>query len=94
MPLARIDLAKGKSSEYRRIIGDVVYEAMVDILKAPENDRFQVVNEHAAGNFIFAPHFFGIDRSPDCVLIQLTLATGVNRRPSVTPIYHPGKALI
>jgi len=29
MPLARIDLAQGKSPEYRRTIGDVVYEAVV-----------------------------------------------------------------
>src|ERR1700676_748728 len=36
MPLARIDLIKGKPSDYRRTIGDVVYKAMVEILKAPE----------------------------------------------------------
>jgi phenylpyruvate tautomerase PptA (4-oxalocrotonate tautomerase family) len=41
MPLARIDLVKGKSPEYRKTIGDVVYNAMVDILKAPKDDRFQ-----------------------------------------------------
>ena len=76
MPLARIDLAKGKSPEYRRTIGDVVYTAMVETLKAPENDRFQVIAEHAESDFIFDPHFFGIERSPDCVFIQLTLATG------------------
>jgi Tautomerase enzyme len=35
MPLARIDLIKGKPSDYRRTIGDVVYKAMVEILKAP-----------------------------------------------------------
>jgi 4-oxalocrotonate tautomerase len=40
MPLARIDLAQGKSPEYRRTIGDVVYEAVVSELKAPEGDRF------------------------------------------------------
>jgi hypothetical protein len=27
MPLARIDLVKGKSANYRRTIGDVVYDA-------------------------------------------------------------------
>jgi len=31
MPLARIDLVQGKSAEYRRAIGGVVYEAMVDV---------------------------------------------------------------
>jgi hypothetical protein len=30
MPLARIDLVQGKSAEYRRTIGTIVYEAMVD----------------------------------------------------------------
>ena len=76
MPLARIDLAKGKTAEYRKAIGDVVYNAMVDILKAPKDDRFQVISEHAAVDFIFDPYFFGIDRSADCIFIQLTLASG------------------
>lgn len=76
MPLARIDMVEGKSAEYRRTVGDVVYEAMVDILKAPKDDRFQVISEHAAGDFVFDPEFFGITRTPDCVFIQLTLAEG------------------
>jgi phenylpyruvate tautomerase PptA (4-oxalocrotonate tautomerase family) len=76
MPLARIDLVKGKSPEYRKTVGEVVYTAMVDILKAPKDDRFQVISEHAAGDFIFDPHFFGIERSPDTVFIQLTLVGG------------------
>ena len=76
MPLARIDLIKGKASHYRRTIGDVVYKAMVEILKAPENDRFQVINEHDAENFVYDPTFFGIERSADVVFVQLTLAEG------------------
>jgi phenylpyruvate tautomerase PptA (4-oxalocrotonate tautomerase family) len=75
MPLARIDLIVGKPEPYRQTVGDVVYEAMVDILKAPKDDRFQVINEHPTGNFIFDLHFFGIERSPDTIFIQLTLAT-------------------
>jgi 4-oxalocrotonate tautomerase len=76
MPLARIDLTKGKPPSYRRTIGDVVYKAMVEILKAPENDRFQVINEHDADNFVYDPTFFGIERSADVVFVQLTLAEG------------------
>ena len=76
MPLARIDLLTGKSDEYRRTIGAVVYETMVEILKAPVDDRFQVISEHSPANMIFDPHFFGIDRSEDCVFIQLTLVEG------------------
>ena len=70
MPLACIDLIKGKPSSYRRTIGDVVYKAMVDILKAPENDRFQVIAEYDAEDFVFDPTFFGIERSADVVFVQ------------------------
>jgi phenylpyruvate tautomerase PptA (4-oxalocrotonate tautomerase family) len=73
MPLARIDLIKGKSAEYRKTIGDVVYQAMVEILKAPPGDRFQVVAEHEAADFHYDPTFFGIARSADEIFIQLTL---------------------
>jgi 4-oxalocrotonate tautomerase len=73
MPLARIDLIKGKSPEYRKTIGDVVYQAMVEILKAPPGDRFQVISEHEATDFHYDPSFFGIERSPDEIFIQLTL---------------------
>jgi phenylpyruvate tautomerase PptA (4-oxalocrotonate tautomerase family) len=73
MPLARIDLIKGKSTEYRKTIGDIVYQAMVEILKAPLGDRFQVIAEHESTDFSYDPTFFGIDRSPDQIFIQLTL---------------------
>ncbi len=73
MPLARIDLIKGKSPEYRKTVGDAVYQAMVEILKAPPGDRFQVITEHETTNFHYDPTFFGIDRSPDEIFIQLTL---------------------
>ena len=76
MPLARIDLAQGQSAEYRQAIGEVVYDAMVEILKVPEGDRFQVITEHPAQNFIFDPDYLGIHRSNDCVFIQVTLLSG------------------
>lgn len=76
MPLARIDLIKGKPAAYRRTIGEVVYKAMVEILKAPEGDRFQVIAEHEPENFVYDPSFFGIDRTADVVFIQMTLVEG------------------
>jgi 4-oxalocrotonate tautomerase len=76
MPLARIDLAQGKSADYRKTISDVVYDAMVETLKAPKDDRFQVITEHPADSFIFDPNYLGIARSKDCVFVQLTLNEG------------------
>jgi phenylpyruvate tautomerase PptA (4-oxalocrotonate tautomerase family) len=76
MPLARIDLATGKSADYRKTIGEVVYQAMLETLKAPKDDRFQIITEHPADEFIVDPNYLGIQRSKDCVMIQLTLNEG------------------
>ena len=76
MPFARIDIVRGKSADYRRTIADVVYEAMLDTLKAPANDRFQVITEHAPEDHIADESYLGIKRTKDCVFIQLTLNVG------------------
>ena len=76
MPLVRIDLPRGKSSEYRRTLGDVVYEAMIQTINVPANDRFQIITEHPPEELIIDRTYLGIERSADCVLIQVTLNEG------------------
>ncbi len=76
MPFARIDLAKGKTAEYRATVADVVYGGIIEVFKAPDGDRFIVINEHAPENFVFDPHFLGIERSPDLIMIQVTSTVG------------------
>ena len=83
MPFARIDLAKGKSPEYRATLADVVYEGIVGVLKAPDGDRFIVVGEHSPENLIYDPNFLGWKRSPDFVLIQVTSTVGTGSTFSV-----------
>ena len=76
MPFARIDLIQGKPATYRQTIGEVVYQAMIDHLKAPANDRFQIITEHPAENFICDPTYLNVSRTPDCIFIQMTLLAG------------------
>ena len=76
MPLARIDLVAGKSAEYRRTIGDVIYDAMIATLKAPKDDRFQIFTEHAPDCQIADEGYLGIRRTKDCIIIQLFLNQG------------------
>jgi len=76
MPFARIDLNKGKTSAYRATLADVVYEGIVGVLKAPDGDRFIVVNEHDPENLIYDPNFLGFSRTPDFILIQVTSTVG------------------
>ena len=78
MPLSRISLRKGKSAQYRQAILDGVYLAMRETFDVPEDDRFMIVTEHADGDFVYGPHYLGIDRSDDLVIIQLTVS---NTRP-------------
>ena len=76
MPLVRIDLPRGKSSEYRRTLGDVVYEAMIQTINVPASDRFQIITEHPPEELIVDRTYLGIERSADCVLIQVFLNEG------------------
>jgi phenylpyruvate tautomerase PptA (4-oxalocrotonate tautomerase family) len=78
MPFARIDLAQSKSPEYRAAVADVVYQGIVGVLKAPDGDRFIVINEHKRENLIYDPTFLGMKRSPDFILIQVTSTVGNN----------------
>lgn len=75
MPLVRIDLRKGMNAAYRQDIGRVVYEAMV-AAGVPEKDRFQVVAEHHADNFLYDPSYLGIERTENLVIIQITWNEG------------------
>jgi phenylpyruvate tautomerase PptA (4-oxalocrotonate tautomerase family) len=75
MPLVRIDLRKGKDAAYRQQISGVAYKAMVGV-GVPANDRFQVVGEHDADNFVFDADYLGIHRTDDLVMIQITWNEG------------------
>ena len=72
MPLVRIDLRRGKSPAYRKAICDAIYKAMTEAFNVPENDRFMIVNEHDADNFVHAESYLGIFHSDDLVIIQIT----------------------
>ena len=75
MPLVRIDLRKGKEAAYWQDIGRAVYKAVVSV-GVPKDDRFQVVGEHEADDFLFDADYLGIHRSDDLVMIQITWNEG------------------
>ena len=76
MPFVRIDLAKGKSAEHRKRIGEIVYKVMTETINVPADDKFQVITEHALEEMNFPASYLGIDYSKDIVFIQVTLNTG------------------
>ena len=75
MPLVRIDLREGKSDAHRQEIGRAVYDALLSV-GVPKDDRFQVIAEHQAANFVFDPDYLGIHRSDEVVTVQITWNEG------------------
>lgn len=76
VPLVRIALRKGKSPEDRRALSDSIHRAMVEAIKIPEQDRFQVITEHDEAGLVHDPSYPGISRTNDVVLIQITMSAG------------------
>ncbi len=76
MPLVRIDvpdhLAKGLESQ----IGDLVYDAMLECLKVPVDDKFQVLTRHAESQIVKPKSYLGIEYSDQLIIIQITLNEG------------------
>jgi 4-oxalocrotonate tautomerase len=71
MPLVRVELRRGKSPEFKKAVCDGIYRAMRETFNVPDEDRFMVVTEHDADNFIFSRTYVGIERSDDLVIIQI-----------------------
>jgi 4-oxalocrotonate tautomerase len=76
MPLVRVALRRGKSDDYKKAIGDGVYQAMREAFNIPEEDRFVVVSEHSESEFRFSGTYLDIARSHDLVIIQITANNG------------------
>jgi 4-oxalocrotonate tautomerase len=76
MPLVRIDMREGRTAEYREKTGEIVYQAMLATLGMPKDDRFQVITEHPESGLLFDRNYLGIERSDDCLFVQITLNGG------------------
>ncbi|MBV8699881.1 tautomerase family protein [Bradyrhizobium sp.] len=74
MPLVRVSLRRGKPALHRQAILDGIYRAMRATFDVPEEDRFMTITEHDETDFSYSPNYFGIDRSDDLVMIQLTVS--------------------
>src|SRR5574342_544108 len=76
MPLVRIHLMKGKPAEFRRRVGEIVYETMMDTINVPPKDNFQIITEHDKDSLIYDPEYLDIQRTEGIIIIQITLNEG------------------
>jgi hypothetical protein len=78
MPLVRIDLLQGKPAEFRRRVGEIVYQTMIDTIDVPSKDNFQIITEHSKDSLIYDPEYLNIQRTDGIVIVQITLNEGRN----------------
>ncbi len=71
MPLVKITIRKGKSTEYKKALLDGVHEALVLSFKIPEHDRFQMLYELEKGCFE-APS----SKTDNVTVIEITVFKG------------------
>src|SRR5712672_852775 len=72
MPLLRFDLVEGRSeSEIRKIL-DTTHEVLLETLKVPTHDRYQVLHEHKRSRIIVEDTGLGFVRSDHVLLLQVT----------------------
>jgi phenylpyruvate tautomerase PptA (4-oxalocrotonate tautomerase family) len=77
MPLVRISVSDKHSQDDVNAIGDVIYQAMLDVANVPVNDKFQVIHRHAAGELVYpAEGYLGIQYTPGILFIQITWNAG------------------
>ena len=76
MPLVRIAYRKGRQKDLGNKIAAIIYRSMVDTIKVPEKDNFQLITEHDSHDLIYDPEYLGINRSEGIIFIQITLNEG------------------
>jgi 4-oxalocrotonate tautomerase len=76
MPLILIDMLVGKPPQYRAAVRDSIFETLRDVVGVPDNDRHEVITEHEPANLNIAADFFGVHRTSEAILVQITFNEG------------------
>lgn len=71
MPLVKVEMLKGKSSEYKKTVLDCIHQGLFESLGIEDWDRFQRITEYDREDFEF-PDF----KTDAFMIIELTLFPG------------------
>ncbi|MGJ8526577.1 hypothetical protein LMG33818_002328 [Halomonadaceae bacterium LMG 33818] len=72
MPLIRFDMLEGRTDEQIGKLLDVAHETMLEVFKAPEGDRYQLVYQHKPAMTRIEDTGLGIQRTKDVIIISIT----------------------
>ena len=80
MPVAKIHINESVYTESRiKKISDAVQGALLEVLKIPPDDFFQIINELPKTRFLHCPSFLGLTYSDEFILLEVTFLAGRSR---------------
>jgi hypothetical protein len=77
MPLAKIHVFEGQYDEARMNgVSAAIQEALINVLKVPPDDFFQIIHVLPRSRFRHTPSFLGLKYSDDLIVLELTFISG------------------
>jgi phenylpyruvate tautomerase PptA (4-oxalocrotonate tautomerase family) len=76
MPFTKIIVPSGMTHKDKEHIAMGIHNAMVENLKVPDDDLFQLITEYKPEDLFFDKYFLGISRSDNLIVIQITMRRG------------------
>ena len=77
MPFAKIHVLESRYDQQRlSALSRAIQEALMAVLRVPEDDLFQVVHELPRGRFLHTPSFIGMNYSDDLMFLEVAFIAG------------------
>ena len=77
MPLAKIHVAKGRYDQNRVTkVSSAVQAALMNTLRVPPEDFYQLIFELPENRFLHTPSFVGMDYSDDLIVLEISFIQG------------------
>ena len=76
MPLVRITMPEGIPPDRRAAVGEGVHRALVEVAKAPADDKFQILEVGPPESIVFTPSYLGLAHRAPVVVIQVFMNVG------------------
>jgi Tautomerase enzyme len=87
MPLAKIHLLEGRYDQSRIAkISGAIQSALMNTLRVPPDDFFQLIFELPKNRFLHTPSFVGVHYSDDLIILEISFIQG---RPKETRLAPP-----
>lgn len=81
MPLVRVDMLQGKTSEYKKAVLDCIHEGLMESIGIPDWDRFQRIVEIPKEDFEMPS-----EKTDNFMIIELTIFPGRTREQKESAI--------